>query len=187
MGKTFKQGEIILACARGLFFADIVDLGDYRVSLSDEVYFKEQDIKGAIEFKRDMVATCIDMDLNIYLIDRKLRQVVKTIENNSGSDRPLCMRLMPSFDFEKFPFLMIRDQEGVTVVNLKNANTYKIFQSWYHQLPFPQMLMDCYKNIDSGAVVCYLVEYMGKDSTLIKYEISADYVGGLKLMAKNDM
>jgi hypothetical protein len=73
VGKTTKQGEIIMACSRGLFFANVVDLGDYRITLSDEVYFKEQDIKGAIEFKRDMVATCIDMDLNIYIIDRKLR------------------------------------------------------------------------------------------------------------------
>lgn len=42
-----------MACSRGLFFADIVDLGEYRLTLSDEVYFREQDIKAAIEFKRD--------------------------------------------------------------------------------------------------------------------------------------
>jgi len=60
-----------MACSRGLFFADIVDLGDYRLTVSDEVYFREQDIKAAIEFKRDQVACCIDMDLNVYLIDRK--------------------------------------------------------------------------------------------------------------------
>ena len=116
-----------MACSRGLFFADIVDLGDYRVSLSDEVYFKEQDIKGAIEYKRDFVATCIDMDLNIYLIDRKQKAVIKTIENPSGSDRPLSMRLIPQFDIEKMPFAFVRDQEGLTLVNLKNAGAYKIF------------------------------------------------------------
>jgi hypothetical protein len=95
VNKTFKQSEIILACSRGLFFADVADLGEYRVVLSDEVYFREQDIKAAIEYKRDLVATCIDMDLNVYLIDRKQRAVIKTIENPSGSDRPLCMRLIP--------------------------------------------------------------------------------------------
>ena len=83
-----------MACSRGLFFADIVDLGEYRVTLSDEVYFKEQDIKAAIEYKRDLVITCIDMDLNVYLIDRKQKAVVKTIENPSGSDRPLCLSLI---------------------------------------------------------------------------------------------
>lgn len=67
------------------------------------------------------------MDLNIYIIDRKLKQVVKTVENPSGSDRPLSMRLMPSFDVEKLPFIMIRDQEGLTIVNVKNASAYKIF------------------------------------------------------------
>lgn len=109
MNKTFKQSEVIMACSRGLYFADIVDLGEYRVTLSDEVYFKEQDIKAAIEYKRDLVITCIDMDLNIYLIDRKQKAVVKTIENPSGSDRPLCMKLIPSFENEKMPFVLLRD------------------------------------------------------------------------------
>ena len=59
-----------MACSRGLFFAMVVDLGEYRMTLNDEVYLKEQDIKAAIEYKRDMVATCIDMDLNVYIIDK---------------------------------------------------------------------------------------------------------------------
>ncbi len=66
-------------------------------------------------------------------------------------------------------------------------NTYKIFQSWYHQLPFPQMLLDCYRNLETGSIICYVVEYMGKDSTVVRYEISADYVGALKVIAKNEM
>lgn len=176
-----------MACSRGLFFADIVDLGEYRLTLSEEVYFREQDIKAAIEYKRDQVATCIDMDLNVYLIDRKQRQIVKTIENPSGSDRPLCMRLIPNFDMEKMPFALLRDQEGITLINLKNPGAYKVFQSWYHQLPFPQMLLDCYKVVETGAVMCYVVEYTGKDSFLVKFELTGDFIGGLKVMAKNDM
>lgn len=31
VGKTFKQGEIIMACSRGLFFAEVLDLIDYKV------------------------------------------------------------------------------------------------------------------------------------------------------------
>lgn len=127
------------------------------------------------------------MDLNVYIIDRKQKQVIKTIENPSGSDRPLCMRLIPNFDIEKMPYALIRDQEGITLINLKNPGAYKIFQSWYHQLPFPQMLLDCYKVVETGAVVCYLVEYTGKDSTVVRYELTGDFIGGLRLMAKNDM
>jgi len=110
----------------------VVDLGEYRMTLNDEVYLKEQDIKAAIEYKRDMVATCIDMDLNVYIIDRKQRLITKTIENPSGSDRPLCMKLIPSFDSEKMPYALLRDQDGFTLVNLKNPSAYKMFQSWYH-------------------------------------------------------
>jgi len=67
------------------------------------------------------------MDLNIYFIDRKTNSVVKAIENPSGSDRPLCLRLIPGFDIEKMPFAFLRDQEGITVINLKNPAAYKIF------------------------------------------------------------
>ena len=49
------------------------------------------------------------MDLNIYFIDRKTNSVVKAIENPSGSDRPLCLRLIPGFENEKMPFVMLRD------------------------------------------------------------------------------
>lgn len=49
------------------------------------------------------------------------------------------------------------------------------------------MLMDCYKVVDTGAIICYLIEYTGKDSTLVKYELTGDFVGGLRMIAKNDM
>lgn len=85
-----------MACSRGLFFADVNEIGEIKVTLNtSEVYFREQDVKSAIEFKRDMVVTCMDMDMNIYIIDRKAKTIVRTVENPSGCDNPLCMRLIP--------------------------------------------------------------------------------------------
>jgi hypothetical protein len=49
------------------------------------------------------------------------------------------------------------------------------------------MLMDCYKVLETGAIIVYVIEYTGKDSTLVKYEITGDFIGGLKVMVKNDM
>ena len=79
-----------------------------------------------MEYKRDFLAICLDMDLSIYLVDRKYKQVIKSFENPSGSDRPLSMKLIPGYDAEKMPFAMLRDQEGITIVNLKNPGAYKI-------------------------------------------------------------
>lgn len=186
VSKTSRPNEIVLATSKGLFFAEIVDFGEYKITQSDEVYLKEQDVKGVVEYKRDQLATCIDMDLNIFLIDRKYKQIVKQIENPSGSDRPLCMRLVPSFDVEKLPFAFVRDQEGITVVNLKHPNAFKVFQSWYHQLPYPQMLLECYKVMETGGFVLYTIEYTGKDSTIAKYELTGDFVGGIRHMAKQE-
>jgi hypothetical protein len=74
MTKTTKAGEIMLACAKGLYFGEVSDVGEVRVSINpNEVYFKEQDVKSAIEFRRDHVATCFDMDFKMHIIDRKHR------------------------------------------------------------------------------------------------------------------
>ena len=49
------------------------------------------------------------------------------------------------------------------------------------------MLLDSYKVLDTGAIVVYVIEYTGKDSTVVEYEITGDFMGGLKIMIKNDM
>ena len=127
-----------MACSRGLYFADVNDMGQVRVSVNqNEVYFRGQDVKAALEFRRDLVVTCMDMDLSMHVIDRKTKTVIRSIENPSGSDNPLCMRLIPQFDYEKFPFALIRDKDGVNLVNLRNGSAFKAIQSWYQQLPFP--------------------------------------------------
>ncbi len=56
----------MLACSRGLFFGEVSDVGEIRITINmNEVYFREQDVKSAIEFRRDHIATCFDMDQNV--------------------------------------------------------------------------------------------------------------------------
>jgi len=49
------------------------------------------------------------------------------------------------------------------------------------------MLLECYKVMETGAIICYVIEYTGKDSTVVKYEISSDYVGGMRQLAKAEL
>ena len=46
--------------------------------------------------------------------------------------------------------------------------------------------MEQYKNVESGTIVVIMIEYTGKDSTIAKYELSSDFVGGLRHMAKQE-
>lgn len=60
-----------MACSKGLYFAEVLDFGEYKVVLNnDEVYLKSLDVKGVVEYKKDQLVTCIDMELNIFFIDR---------------------------------------------------------------------------------------------------------------------
>lgn len=178
-----------MACSKGIFFANVKDLGMVEVVLnSNECYLRNQDVKAAVEFKKDLIAACIDGDQSIHIIDRKTKGTIRTIDNPSGSDDPLCFRLAPAYDYEKFPFAFLRDKEGVSVVNLKTSQAYKIIQNMYVQLPYPQMLMEVQKSQDptTQSLIIYLLEYNGKDSNLVKYELTPDFVGGLRVMARND-
>jgi len=116
------MNEVIMACSRGLFFAFISDAGEIKVTLNTgEIYLREQDVKAAIEYKKDMVVACMDLDFNVQLIDRKTKILVRAIANPSGSVNPLCMRLIPSFDLEKLPFAILRDKDGISLINLKTG------------------------------------------------------------------
>ena len=95
------------------------DIGSVKVSLNaTEVYLKGQDVKGAIEYKRDCIVACVDMDPNIFLIDRKQKAVVRTIANPGHCENPLALRLFPQYDCEKLPFAMLRDKDGITLIGL---------------------------------------------------------------------
>lgn len=138
-----------MACSKGVFFANIKDLSNLEIILNaNEFYLRNQDIKAAVEFRKDLIAACVDGDQSIHIIDRKAKGPIRQIDNPSGSDNPLCFRLAPSYDYEKFPFAFLRDKEGVSVVNLKTSQAYKIIQNLYLQLPYPQMLMEVQKSQD---------------------------------------
>ena len=49
------------------------------------------------------------------------------------------------------------------------------------------MLMECQANKETGSIICYTLEYTGKDSTIVKYELAPDYVGALRVMVRNEM
>jgi hypothetical protein len=51
--------------------------------------------------------------------------------------------------------------------------------------------MECYKAISGdssteASTFMHVLEYNGKDSALVKYELSTDYLGALRIMASND-
>ena len=39
--KTTRQNEIYMSTGKGLLFANIVDFGEWQVTIKDEAYFKE--------------------------------------------------------------------------------------------------------------------------------------------------
>ena len=50
------------------------------------------------------------------------------------------------------------------------------------------MLLDVQKSADpTSAMTFFVLEFTGRDSALVKYDVSHDFLSGLRLMVKNDM
>ena len=48
------------------------------------------------------------------------------------------------------------------------------------------MLLEATKILETGAIICYVIEYQGKDSAVVKYEMTPDLIGALRNIAKSD-
>jgi hypothetical protein len=47
------------------------------------------------------------------------------------------MRIIPNFSLDTFPFVLIMDAKGLTFVDLKNAQAYKMIESETELNPMP--------------------------------------------------
>lgn len=47
-------------------------------------------------------------------------------------------------------------------------------------------MLEASKLVETGAVHCLVLEYQGKDSTLVKLELTSELIGGLRNIAKSD-
>ena len=131
ISKTSNPREIMLACSKGLFFCNISDESQATsVKLNqEESYFIGQDIKSSIEINKDVIAACFDEDGNVHIIDRKTKSVIHKISYIQSKDNPLCMRVIPGFDIESMPYLLLRNKEGVYIINVKSGFSFKSFSS----------------------------------------------------------
>ena len=47
-------------------------------------------------------------------------------------------------------------------------------------------MFEIQKNMETNSLICYVIEYTGKDSYVAKYELTNELVGGLRHLARAD-
>lgn len=120
MCKTSKANEIAIASETGLYFATItINKGNYNIQTSFEMYMKDKKVRGVTEFAENYLVVCAFDDINITVIDRNEKRVIRSIQNPSGSAKPYSLRLVPTVKFNKnSQCVLIRDNLGVTIFDV---------------------------------------------------------------------
>jgi DNA-binding beta-propeller fold protein YncE len=107
----------------GLYFFVLNIKNDLiQSAMDDESFFREEWVKSAVETDPDKILACIMGDDNIYVIDRTLNLVMRSIQNVALSLSSLVMTSYPQFP----NYVTIRDKNNLSVLNLLDDKVYKL-------------------------------------------------------------
>jgi hypothetical protein len=81
----------------------------------------------AIEFSLNKVAVLLLNERQyVKIIDREEKKVIKAINNPYGKLITLQMQLISNYDKEYLPYLLVRDEYNISIVDVKAMNSKKL-------------------------------------------------------------
>ena len=131
MIKTTVENEIALATTKGVKFVNVSSYNMFYIQEMPETYFKGKWIKGLQEVSENLLAVCVFQEAKIFMVDRSQQEIVSTIDNPSKSDNIMWLELIPGFNMETMPYMILRDNVSLCTIDVKNMRTNIIFESLY--------------------------------------------------------
>ena len=155
----------------GLFFITITQVKNpgkesvFQFTFNhDEKYFTGCKVKGAFEYAEKKIITVVNDSANIRFIDRNAATETEEmrIPNISNSSDFYSLLPFPNYDYQTFPYVLIKDSKGLSAINVLTMQARVIFKN--SPLSWDVMrtsLMDVESKGDS-AIVVYNVELLKK-------------------------
>ena len=103
----------------------------YEVSKLNEIYFKDKLILRFTEYTEGEFAVCIAKDEHVYLLNRKKQQIVSKIRNPQGKSCTYEVCAIPNYDKKLLPFLFVRDDKSLMLLNTSEMRFLKLSQAKY--------------------------------------------------------
>ena len=104
------------------------------LSLS-ETYFTDKYVSRGVEYAPDKFVVCLQDDEQFYILDRSKRQVKTKIQWDVPDNCPNSFNLevikLPGFNIKKFPFLLMRDDYGIKILNVVTKRLVKVKDANY--------------------------------------------------------
>ena len=112
----------------------------YEVNKLNEVYFKDKVLVRFTEFSDGEFAVCVAKDDHVYLLNRKKQQISHKIRNPQGKSCTYEVATIPNFDKKELPFLFIRDDKSLMLLNIVECKFLKLSPAKYES-------SQCYKGM----------------------------------------
>ena len=92
----------------------------------EEVYFKNQAVSCLHEINSGTLLVCVQGTYNIQILSRLERKVIDFIVNPSNDLNYNCLQPFLGYDKKKYPFVLLKDETMVSVINTKTLVAKKI-------------------------------------------------------------
>lgn len=117
----------------------------------EEVYFKNQAVCSVHEINSGTLLVCVQGTYNILILSRLERKVVEQIENPSNDLNYNCLQPFLGYDKKKYPYVLLKDETMVSIINTKTLVAKKIMQSLYDSCSNSSSLVQFVsKNTETG-------------------------------------
>lgn len=112
----------------------------FEVSKQNEVYFKDKVVMRFSEYTEGEFAVCIAKEEYVYLLSRKNQQIKHKIRNPQGKSCNYEVSPIPNFHLRNLPYLFIRDDKCLMLLNIAEGKFLKLHQAKYES-------SQCYKGM----------------------------------------
>eukprot|EP00347_Sterkiella_histriomuscorum_P016107 403354466 len=178
-----SQNLITLATNNGLYFMNI-NIGESDQSIIDiylqnERYFVDKHVRGMLnldEQTNQLLVASLDGDNNIYMINREVQQIIKQVQFGCSLGS-ICIRKYITHNNQNH-FILVRDEQGVSIVDFDQGRYKQILQSDNYMAPFPQQQMEVLDKSyeEDGLLQILLIEYDGRSSVLKRFELNENFL-----------
>lgn len=169
------SNEYMALAKEGLFFVKIKEIkrpgngnSNFQFELNhEEKYFEEQAVKGVFEYDTKKLIVVVNNSKNIRFIDRiKCAEEAKlAIPNISKDSEYRGLQPFPNYDYQTFPYVMLKDSKCLNVINVRTKQSRVILKtSPYSWDVIRSYLMDFgqFNNQQDKAITFYNLELESK-------------------------
>lgn len=107
----------------------------------------------------------------------------RKIKIPSGDTNCFCVRIIPDYNIDTLPFIILRDRKGVSIVDIKSGKGWVLIESKFNYEPGNTKRLEVYRLPGEGLIQIIYCEFENKDSKLKKMTMPKEFLKALELIA----